>query len=143
MDYQTYAHHIIAVTTFYQTLYFMDVMVVFGTMLLFMEVSTIFVSARWLLFTHGYAKSPIYAANAICMFFSFLLCRLIFQVYITGWYLFDWVYHEYMKKSLTFYQGTVVAEMTVMVILSIVLNGYWMWLMIKMIVRVIQRSRLP
>lgn len=142
LDYQTYAHHFIAVTTFYQTLYFMDVMVVFGTMLLFMELSSIFVSLRWLLFTHGYANNKIYAINAICMFLTFLLGRLLFQVYIVVWYLGDWVYHEYMKKNLTFYQGTVVAEMSIMVILSIGLNSYWMWLMIKMIVRVLQRSRM-
>ena len=30
--------------------------------------------------------------------------------------------------------------MVTMVLLSIVLNSYWMWLMIKMIVRVISRS---
>lgn len=141
LDYQTYAHHIVAVCTFYQTLYFMDVMVVFGVMLLFMEISSIFVSMRWLLFTHGYAQSKWYAANAICMFFTFLLGRLIFQVYIVVWYLGDWVYAEYMKKNLTFYQGTVVTEMVIMVILSIVLNSYWMLLMIKMIVRVISRAR--
>ena len=35
LDYQTYAHHIIGTITFYQTLYFMDFMVVFGVMLLF------------------------------------------------------------------------------------------------------------
>lgn len=141
LDYQTYAHHIIAVCTFYQTLYFMDVMVVFGVMLLFMEISTVFVSLRWLLFTHGYSHTKWYVANAICMFFTFLLGRLIYQVYICVWYLGDWVYAEYMKKNLTFYQGTVIAEMAIMVLLSIVLNSYWMWLMIKMIFRVIQRAR--
>ncbi len=30
-----------------------------------------------------------------------------------------------------------------MVILSVVLNSYWMWLMIKMIVRVIKRAMQP
>ncbi len=33
--------------------------------------------------------------------------------------------------------------MAVMVILSVVLNSYWMWLMIKMIVRVIKRAMQP
>ena len=51
-------------------------------------------------------------------------------------YLGDWVYHEYMRKNLTFYQGTVITEMAVMVLLSIALNSYWMLLMIKMIVRI-------
>ena len=140
LDYQTYAHHIVAVFTFYQTLYFMDFMVVFGVMLLFMEVSTIFVSLRWLLFTHGFAGSMWYAGNAVAMFFSFLFGRLVYQVYIVVFYLFDWIYIEYSKKNLTFYQGTVITEMAIMVILSIVLNSYWMLLMVKMISRVIQRA---
>ena len=41
--------------TFYQTLYFMDFVVVFGVMLLVIEISTIFMNVRWLLFEHGYA----------------------------------------------------------------------------------------
>lgn len=55
LDYQTYAHHIIATLTFYQTLYFMDFMIVFGVMLLFMEISSIFLSFRWLMFKHDMA----------------------------------------------------------------------------------------
>ena len=141
LDYQTYAHHIIAVLTFYQTLYFMDFMVVFGTMLLFMEISTIFLNLRYLLFTHGYAHTRWYAANAVCMFFTFLLGRLFYQIYICVMYMGDWVYAEYMKKNLTFYQGTVITEMAIMVLLSIVLNSYWMLLMVKMIWRVIMRAR--
>ena len=58
-------------------------------------------------------------------------------------YLGDWVYHEYMRKNLTFYQGTVITEMAIMVLLSIVLNSYWMLLMIKMIVRVLRRAGEP
>ena len=115
----------------------MDFMVVFGTMLLFMEISTIFLNLRYLLFTHGYAHTKWYAANAVLMFLTFLFGRLIYQIYICVMYMGDWVYHEYMKKNLTFYQGTVITEMAIMVILSIVLNSYWMLLMIKMIVRVI------
>jgi len=103
LAYQTYAHHIIAVFTFYQTLYFMDFMVVFGVMLLFMESSTVFVSLRWLLFTHGYAHTKWYAINALCMFLSFLFGRLLYQVYICFGYLGTWVYREYGKKNLSFY----------------------------------------
>ena len=33
--------------------------------------------------------------------------------------------------------------MAIMVILSVVLNSYWMWLMIKMIARVIKRAIYP
>lgn len=119
----------------------MDFMVVFGVMLLFMEVSTTYVSLRWLLFTHKMAESPWYAVNALLMFFSFLIGRLVYQFYIVFWVATGWVYEEYMKKTLTAYQATVITEMAIMVLLSIVLNCYWMWLMLKMIYRVIGRAR--
>ena len=103
LDYQTYAHHLVAVTTFYQTLYFMDFMIVFGVMLLFIEISTPFLSLRWLLFTHNMQHTKFYAVNALAMFFTFLGGRLIFQFYIVFYYGIDWVYREYMKKNLTMY----------------------------------------
>lgn len=141
LDYQTYAHHLIATTTYYQTLYFMDFMCVFGCILLFIEISTPFTCMRWLLFTHGLQETKWYAINALCAFLTFFGGRCIFQFYVVIWFGFDWVYAEYQKKNLTTYQAIVVSEMMAMVILSMVLNSYWMWLMIKMLIRVIKRAR--
>ena len=132
-----------ATTTFYQTLYFMDFMIVFGVMLLFTEISTPFLSGRWLFFTHNNTQSKWYQANILCLFLSFLGGRVIYQFYIVLFYGADWVYAEYMKRNLTVYQGLVVTEMAVMVILSIALNSYWLWLMIKMIIRVVKRALSP
>jgi len=56
---------------------------------------------------------------------------------VVFWFGFEWVYAEYQKKNLTFYQGIVVTEMAIMVALSLALNSYWMWLMIKLLIRVI------
>ena len=103
LDYQTYAHHLIATVTFYQTLYFMDFMVVFGVMLLFIEASTVFMSLRWLLYTHNLSESKWYAINAVAMFLTFLICRLCFQLYIVFAYMAELIYAEYQKKNLTIY----------------------------------------
>ena len=143
MDWQTYAHHLLAAVTYYQTLYFMDFMCVFGCMILFIEISTPFVNIRWLLFTHKMSTSIWYAINALMMFISFLLGRVVYQTYIIFWFGVDWVYAEYMKKNLTAYQATVITEMALMVLLSLVLNSYWMFLMVKMIWRVISRTLNP
>ena len=140
LDWQTYAHHLVAVITFYQTLYFMDFMMVFGVMLLFTEVSSVFVSTRYLLFTHGYAETIFYAVNAILLFLSFFFCRIIYEAYIILFIGLPWVYREYQKKNLTLYQASVVTELITMVILSYVLNFHWFKLMCKMILRVINRS---
>lgn len=121
----------------------MDFMVVFGVMLLFIEISTPFVSFRWLLFTHGMQTSKLYAANAILVFVSFLTGRLLYQFYIVFWFGIDWIYAEYCKKNITLYQATVITEMVAMVVLSVILNGYWFMLMVKMIMRVISRSFAP
>ena len=81
----------------------MDFMCVFGCMLLFIEVSTPFVSLRWLFFTHGLSETPLYAINALFTFFSFLIGRVIYQFYIVIFYGAAWVYAEYQKKNLTVY----------------------------------------
>ena len=129
----------VAAATFYQTLYFMDFMIVFGVMLLFIEISTIFICLRWLLFAHGKGDSMIYKVNALISFFMFLLGRIIFQFYIVFWFGVDWVYWEYNRKNLTIYKATVITEMAIMVILSIALNAHWFILMVQMLIRTIKK----
>ena len=119
----------------------MDFTVVFGVMLLFMEISTTYVSMRWLLYKHHLSRGPLYAINAVALFLFFLFGRLFYQVYITFWIGGPLVANAMEKKSLTFYQGIVILEMTVMVILSLVLNLYWFYLMIAMICRLVGRMK--
>lgn len=51
-EYQIIGHHVIAMVTFCGTLFFMNFTVVFGVMLLFVEVSTPFICIRWLIYAH-------------------------------------------------------------------------------------------
>ena len=129
----------VATATFYQTLYFMDFMIVFGVMLLFIEISTIFISMRWLIFTHGHGDSMLYKVNALVSFFMFFLGRVLYQFYIVIFIGIDWVYWEYMRKNLTPYKALVITEMATMVVLSIVLNSYWFMLMVNMMIRTIKK----
>ena len=117
----------------------MDFMVVFGVMLLFTEISTTYVSMRWLLYKHDMGKGPLYAINAVAMFVVFLFGRLIYQFYITFWVAGPRIATEFENKNISIYQATVIFEMMTMVVLSIVLNLYWFYLMLKMIGRVIAR----
>ena len=94
LDYQMYAHHIIGAFTFYQTLFFMDFMVVFGVMLLFQEVSTTYVSMRWLLHKHKLSNTNTYNINQLVTFVTFLVFRLIYQIYITFFLAMDWIVKE-------------------------------------------------
>lgn len=118
----------------------MDFCVVFGVMLLFTEISTPFVNIRWFLFTHGATGSIWYAINSIVAFFVFFFGRIVFQFYIVFDRAIPLVWNLFNSKKLGVYQAFVVSEMGLMVILSIVLNSYWFWLMCKMIIRIAKRS---
>lgn len=56
----------------------MDFMVVFGVMLLFQEVSTTYVSMRWLLYKHKLDKTTAYNINGLIAFVTFLVFRLVY-----------------------------------------------------------------
>ena len=60
----------------------MDFVVVFGVMLLVIEISAIFMNVRWLLYEHGLGQSKWYAINAIVLFLTFVFARMIYQPYI-------------------------------------------------------------
>ena len=61
----------------------MNWMMIFGCMLLFIEISTVFVSARTLLFYHGMQSSLIYNINGIVALIMFFLSRIVYQIGIT------------------------------------------------------------
>ena len=61
----------------------MNWMMIFGCMLLFIEISTVFVSARTLLFYHGMQSSLIYNINGIVCLIMFFLSRIVYQIGIT------------------------------------------------------------
>lgn len=78
LDIQTLWHHALGAFVFYETLIFMDFCVVFGTMLLFTECSTFFLSVRYFLYTHDMTSSLWYYANVAVMFVVFLVGRLYY-----------------------------------------------------------------
>ena len=76
-------HHALGAFVFYETLLFMDFCVVFGTMLLFTEVSSIFMSIRYFLYVHDMSSTMWYYGNVVVMFLVYLIGRLYYQVYIS------------------------------------------------------------
>ena len=139
MGYQTYAHHAIAILTFYETAFYLDWMMIFGCLLLFVEISTIFLSLRTLMFNHGYDKTMFYNVNSLLLFFSFLFGRVIYQVVITFMLAMPKLYDEADKKSMTYMKMAVCLQLALMVFGSIGLNLYWFLLMINTVIRAIKR----
>mmetsp|Transcript_21647 Transcript_21647/g.15486 ORF Transcript_21647/g.15486 Transcript_21647/m.15486 type:complete len:93 (+) Transcript_21647:453-731(+) len=75
-----YIHHSLSIINFYGTISLMNFTLVFGTMLVFTEISTIFLSFRWLLFKHNKGQSCTMQVNTIIIFFTFLFGRWLFQL---------------------------------------------------------------
>lgn len=56
---------------------------VLANVLLFMEITTHFVSGRWLLFEHGFTGGClIQTICSVCLFFSFIFCRVVFETIV-------------------------------------------------------------
>ena len=55
----------------------------FGVVSLFMEITTLFINTRWLLFQHKVVGgSCLQSVNSALLFVSFTLCRIVFQLYM-------------------------------------------------------------
>ena len=136
---QMLAHHLLSMLNFYAGLVWMNFTIVFGVMLLFIETSTIFVIIRWLLYTHGQGHSLFAATNTVIIFFTFLLCRLCFQVFASFFYAFPMLIRMFHTQTLSWWEITLMLAMASSVMAAICLNVFWMVLIIKQIYRMILR----
>ena len=128
-DKQMIGHHVIAFITFISTLVFMNWTVVFGVILLFVEVSTTYICLRWVLYTHKLHRTLCHTVNAIFVFFTFLFGRLVFQSYI----LFGTGYpklFEMLKTDLVWYKVLLVLLMFMAITVSAMMNVFWMFLIV-------------
>ena len=91
LDKQMIGHHVIAFFTFVGTLAFMNFAVVFGVVLLFVEVSTTFICLRWILYTHRMQRTFCATLNVFVIFITFLFGRLVFQLGILIGYGYPWI----------------------------------------------------
>jgi len=131
MDIQMYIHHVLSIFNFYGTIFLMNFTLVFGTMLIFVEISTIFISIRWLLFKHDMGASKWMAINTILIFFTFCFGRWIFQLVTSfGWGL-KGVMEELDSKILKQWKVVLMIEMAISVGLSIIINTFWMMLVFQ------------
>jgi len=109
-DMQMYAHHFVSVFTWYSTLYFMNFSVVIASAILFVEVSTIFVAVRWLLYTHNLQHSVLTSANTVLTFFSFLVGRFIYMWWLNFKHLYPLLVLEFKTVDLAWWQVLLVIE---------------------------------
>jgi hypothetical protein len=139
-DIQMYSHHILSVFNFYATLAFMNYTVVFGVIMLFTEISTLFICIRWFMYTHGHGASIFAAVNTVFIFLSFLTCRLGFQIFAVFGYGIPLIMHQLHSKDMTFWEVALLLEMGASITASVGLNAFWMVLIIKQVSRMLMRQ---
>lgn len=139
---QSYAHHIVAIVTFSMALllnnqggYLTAAVANQHT-----EISTPFLHARQFLFIHtsipfhGFLK----ALNGAVFFIIFLFGRFVFQLRLT-WVFFSWLATDVQTKWDTPLYGNfekfMVPFCIVCQIAMILLNSYWLQLILKQIIR--------
>ena len=138
-DIQMIVHHIISVITFLGTLVFMNFTVIFGVMLLFVEVSTTYICIRWLLYTHRLHRTCCQTVNTILCFVTFLLGRLIYQIFILFAYGYPKLGNMFDDLNMPWWKVTLIVEMTLAITVSALMNTYWMFLIIHQVVRMFKR----
>ena len=100
--------------------------------MLLMEFSTIFSNSRWLMFQHGVSGGHIVQSiNSVMLFFSFLICRIYFQVYtvVVSALPFFW-FKMVESTTTTFIYKIVLVTMALGVFVNMLLNFYWAYLIV-------------
>ena len=88
-----HVHHIVAAVLCYMCFYIQGMPAVVTVLSLVLEVSTIFINLKWLLFEFKLGETAIYELNKICFFFSYLFARIIFQSFLS----FGFIYPEFYR----------------------------------------------
>ena len=109
----------------------MGIPVTFACVLLFMEISTHFVAARWLMFEHGIAGF-VQNVNSLCLFLTFIVGRVFFQLYCCIFYGLPFAYNTFfvqedVPKAYLF----VLVLFTISICINVALNLFWSYLIIK------------
>lgn len=130
-----HAHHLISLSSFLTTLHFNNFTVVFGVMLLHMEISTTYICLRWLLYTHKLERTTFSKINVGIGAFTFLFGRLFFQIYISLAFGFPMLFNQIAVSN--FLDILLLLFLFSAILLSIFMNSYWMWLILRQIIRVL------
>lgn len=97
-----------------------------------MEMSTIFVVLRWLLFHHGYKGSTLQALNSVFLFCTFIFGRVVYQSILVYDYMWDWLMLQwFQKENVSFVYKLILVEMFTAVLINVALNFLWSFLIFR------------
>ena len=110
-----------------------------GAAFILLEISTPFVCMRWLLFHHGYkGKSIAQATNSVLLFFTFIFGRVGFQSFVVHQFQMPWLVRMWWyTEGVLFSYKMLLVEMAMAVLINIVLNFYWSYLILRQMYRLL------
>ena len=125
----------------YCAVFTMGAPMVFGANMLWLEISTIFVAFRWLMFFYGVGGADIrQAVNSFFLAFSFILLRTVLLIYVAVAVGLPWLSQTYRHETRPIWYLLLIGEFAVAVAFNIVLNVYWSSLIVKQIIRIFTRG---
>jgi hypothetical protein len=128
LDVQLYVHHLMAIGSFYLTVVLMSFQLVFGVIMLFIEVSTSFNSIRWMMYTHNLSDSVWYAVNTVLGAAFFLGARILYMSYIIFALGLPNLIGFFKQSGHRWFEDTIMIEGVVAATLAMTINIYWMYL---------------
>ena len=79
------------------------------------------------------------AINTAFLFFTFLLGRVFVQVYLIYFYAIDWISDTWFEREgVPLAYKIILIEMAAAVMVNVVLNFWWSWLIIRQALRLIR-----
>ena len=78
--------------------------------------------------------------NAIIVFITFLIGRLVFQIGILFGYGYPKLITDFQEESLPWYKVSLLIMMFLALTISALVNIFWMWLIVNQIIRIINRQ---
>ena len=135
-------HHVLGFQTMYCALIYWNMPVVFGAAMCWLEISTIFVALRWLMFFHGVmGGSWLQSLNTFICAFTFIFLRTVFQIYAVAVNAIPWCYWTFVEEvGRGLFYKVLIFEFFLAVAINIVFNTYWSWLIIYQCMRVFSRD---
>lgn len=137
-DIQMYVHHILSIASLLSSIYFMNIIPVFCAVLLWIESSTIFIGFRWFFYQHSLDKTWYAKVNTLVGGFAFLFSRLIFQVFMSLAYGIPALIRQ--NEQATMVEQMILGLLVSTLLISILVNLYWLHLIIKQVARSLTRS---
>lgn len=118
---------------------------VFGAAMLWLEISTIFVAFRWMMFFHDIKGDWRQHINTFLCAVTFILFRTVFQLYAVIFVGLPFLYETFFVETGTgiyyYLYLALLAEFFIAVLINIIMNCYWSLLVLLQILRIFTKGQ--